>query len=97
MVSYSLIPDTEQRAPSTDHGHRALTAHRIRQSCQIPIAHSLMYTSENATMIRLIHAHLMCQRFKQLAQSYATCCERCLDSSSRKPPTICRKEWQPSV
>ena len=55
-------------------------AHRILKSCQIPIEHRRTYRSANATPKRLIHAHFMCQRFRQLEQSYATFRAGCRDS-----------------
>src|SRR6476469_2828250 len=71
--------------------------HRILKSCQIPIEHMRTYRSANATPKRLIHAHFMCQRFKQLEQSYETFRAGCFERLSRNPPTTCRIEWQPSV
>src|SRR5437899_1457187 len=46
-------------------------AHRIRQSCQTPSAHSRTYASVNPTQNRLAHAQFMWPRLRQLTQSYA--------------------------
>src|SRR4029077_5492353 len=41
----------------------------ILQSVHMPIAHKRTYTSENMTDVRLIHAHNMWRRVRQLEQS----------------------------
>ncbi len=63
----------ESCATGADNQHIVLEglvfAHQILQSVQIPIEHSLTYKSANATENRLIQAHRMWARLKQLEQS----------------------------
>jgi hypothetical protein len=46
-----------------------MAAHRILQSLQIPMEQSLMYRSARGTEKRLVQAHRMWARLRQLEQS----------------------------
>ena len=69
--------------------------YRILKSVHIPMAHRRTYRSENPTHTRLVQAHSMCLRFRQLTQLYAFSRAGDADRRSRMPPTRWRMEWHP--
>ena len=65
----------QTRAAGADHEDLVLVRlvlrhQRILKSVQTPIEQSRTYRSAKPTMKRLVHAHTMCWRFRQLAQAY---------------------------
>src|SRR5678816_4685434 len=68
----------------------------ILQSLHTPVAHKRIYISENITQNKLIHAHSICLRLKQLTHMYALRRTGEPERRSMKPPTRCLLYTSPS-
>src|ERR1700730_3049383 len=68
---------------------------KILRSDHTPMEHSRTYRSAKPTPKRLVQAHAMCRRLRQLTQLYARTPSGARESWSTHPPATCRIEWHP--